>query len=153
MSLVREQAKETATIKEEFFALRSEMNEIRQNSKFLTESVDSSSSSSTPVNATKKIPAELSVSCSTVDDFPNTIILQAAVKLLHESAESTLQFTGAEPYALVAVFNAFFSATGVQVQHRGSQCVKHYLVSTLSEQYADKFPPKRICRKSEPEYK
>ena len=43
------------------------------------------------------------------------MILQAAVKLLHESAESTLQFTGAEPYALVAVFNAFFFATGVQV--------------------------------------
>ena len=65
VSLVREQANETATIREELSALRSEMNEIRQNSNFLTESV-SSSNSSTPVNVTKKIPAELSVSCQPV---------------------------------------------------------------------------------------
>ena len=61
ISLVREQAKETATVKEELSALRSEMNEIKENSRFLTESV-SSSTSSTPVNITKKLPAELSVS-------------------------------------------------------------------------------------------
>ena len=48
VSLIREQAQETATIKEELSALRSEMSEIRQNSKLLTESV-SSSNSSTPV--------------------------------------------------------------------------------------------------------
>ena len=61
VSLIREQVQETATIKEELSALRSEMSEIRQNSKLLTESV-SSSNSSTPVNVAKKIPAELSVS-------------------------------------------------------------------------------------------
>ena len=66
VSLFKEQAKETATIKEELSALRSEMNEIRQNSKFLTESVASSSNSSTPTNVTKKIPTELSVSCSSL---------------------------------------------------------------------------------------
>ena len=65
VSLVREQVNETATIREELSALRSEMNEIRQNSNFLTESV-SSSNSSTPVNVTKKIPAELSASCQPV---------------------------------------------------------------------------------------
>ena len=32
----------------------------------------------------------------------------------------------------------------------GNQRVKRYLVSTLSEQYGDKFSPKRISRKSDP---
>ena len=94
VSLVREQAKETATIKEELSALRSEMNKIRQNSKFLTESV-SSSDSSTPVNVTKKIPAEWYL----YRPLQSSNDLQTAVKLLHESGESKLQFTGAEPYA------------------------------------------------------
>ena len=63
VSLVREQAKETATIKEELSTLWSQLNEIRENSKLLTESVCSSTNSNTPVIVAKKIPAELSVSC------------------------------------------------------------------------------------------
>ena len=60
VSLIREQVSETASIKEELCSLRSEMNELKQNSKIITESV-SSSTASTPVAAVKKIPAELSV--------------------------------------------------------------------------------------------
>ena len=50
---IREQVSETASIKEERCSLRSEMNELKQNSKIITESV-SSSTASTPVAAVKK---------------------------------------------------------------------------------------------------
>ena len=96
--LIREQAKETALIKEELCSLRADMKELQDTNKVLSESV-SSSSSSTPPEVQRKIPTELSVRQALLV-CPRTIayvFLQALVKILHENADPSEQFRGAEP--------------------------------------------------------
>jgi hypothetical protein len=115
--LVREQAKETAVVKEELCSLRADMKELHTR---LSESVSSTpsslsgSSTSGSTHKKSKIPTQLS----------------ALVKVLHENAETSKQLVGSEPYNSAL-----------------NQSAKEYLVSQLTEQCSDKYSPKRIQRK------
>lgn len=60
-SLICEQAKETASMKQELRSLKCEMEELKESNNLLAGSVTSSSAASTPIALQKKIPTELSV--------------------------------------------------------------------------------------------
>ena len=100
VSLVREQAKETAIIKEELFSLRADVTELQCTSKTLSESVSSTpspESGSTSSSKKSKIPTQLSVSIFAIHRRWYSFLLQTLVKILHEHTDTTKQFVGSEP--------------------------------------------------------